>query len=1559
MAGIRVELELSDGSFTSKILHAGESIEQFNRNVLKSHPAIEKWAQATAAAGNSVRKLADGNVAAFTSIKRTHDVSKSFLSTMRDLTIVLGLASYAFSKVASMQSGLVGYIVKTNAEFQRMTMLMKSMSTAVDPMKDAVDQVRQLRDMAKEAPFSLQAIADSAVKIKATGIDPLNGSLRSLMDSVAAFGGSEDSLNRATLAISQMSGKGVIQMEELRQQLGEAIPRATELMARSMGITYGELVQKISTGTVDAKKSLALLFGEFERTFGGSSQRMMGTFFGQMSLLKTQMQNLAITFGNAGFMDAVMKNVRDLNDYLSSNAASVLARDFGKAAGDIINRGRELVDWVIKWKSEIISTAVTMAVAWGSGAVISGIMNIGSALKTTWVEMRRLAAERALAASLTVAGNAASGATGVFVGLRAALAGGATGFMMIGTAVATFAPYLPLLGLAIGGVASYFGLFSSKGEDAIKTLRDFTAASEEELASAKGFAYEKAAQLEKEAKDFEAYEGKKQSFISRRKRQNLYNIGGPDRKAKLDAEFEQEWVENTTKKYEEASRLRGDVEVASFEFKKRQQEKSVRERERMLDDEFSKVQRIYDEESRLSAQKHEENRKLLSEANKTTEKEDLDYKSKRINAVEQFYTDQQKIVQKFIDDNAKDLNSSDQTIAENAKIIQGALSQRWNDLQRQKEAAAAMKIETPTVSKPENVTNLLQKAEQHLERVRSEGAEYRAEMSGAQGEVAKLVYQLKEAQRYGDPTNGKVGEVIEQLITAQKEVSELQDLLKGKDDLEKDSKSVLQKEQEKLFEAEYGHLSDIDKIRMRINQGFYYGQGPKASPFEEKLIGIKERLAESKQGVDNVAKSLNENLFGSQMKNNATGFIGLIDQMNSSWALFRTNVEGTGSSIGNLGGQFMTGMQSNLGAITDGVKSSMKEVTEMFISQGADPKVAAAIVGNFVKESGLNPKSVGDNGTSFGFGQWHNERWDSLKQFAGKMGMTDGNPLAQVRFTMHELTTQYSGVLAAMKNAATPEEAARIFMNGYEKPAKWAAEQSGPGRMQAARDAYAISAGAGVDSNIAKWKASELVNPTNISPIADQDLDKADAIRNKRLLIEANNELAKTMRELGQDTAKAGDIMENWGQKEAEIRKRIKAGDFGSDTDDTSKRYEKLIEGARKADAVQSELDEKKKARAKAISSEEDARQKKEELSRRKIEALARISDPTEQKSSSSLRSYMSELDAYVNAVEIAYGRDSSAYRAAIEEKKNAERNFRATETIEKSATLAEKNRELRRSLLSENTSRSEAVNEEVSQLKRMLAEFKGTAEERVMVEQAVTERIKLLRQEQASAGPIGQQMKQWNDLGKNIEQSMTGWLDGGVDALAEFFTTGKANWKQLAASITKDIVKIMLRYTMSNMFGGGGGKGGAGKAAMSSKGGGAGKMPFAMAHSGGIAGGSLGNSFANPAAFIGAPRYHSGDIIRGLGIGPGEVPIIAKEGEGVFTKEQMRAMGMKKGGAGGQSVSVTSNVTVNANGGSPEQNDDLAKKVSKQVENQMRAVIVDELMKQARPGNFLNSGRR
>ena len=57
---------------------------------------------------------------------------------------------------------------------------------------------------------------------------------------------------------------------------------------------------------------------------------------------------------------------------------------------------------------------------------------------------------------------------------------------------------------------------------------------------------------------------------------------------------------------------------------------------------------------------------------------------------------------------------------------------------------------------------------------------------------------------------------------------------------------------------------------------------------------------------------------------------------------------------------------------------------------------------------------------------------------------------------------------------------------------------------------------------------------------------------------------------------------------------------------------------------------------------------------------------------------------------------------------------------------------------------------------------------------------------------------------------------------------------------------------------------------------------------------------------------------------------------------------------ASAPAVTINAPVTVNANGGTPEQNSDLAGQVAAQTEKMFRALIQQELTRQMRPGGML-----
>lgn len=93
----------------------------------------------------------------------------------------------------------------------------------------------------------------------------------SISEAAAVLGLSNETTGRAFTALSQMASKGTISMEELRGQLGEALPGALNLFAKGMGVSTGELIELISQGKVGAE-ALSLFADAVHEAYGAAAE---------------------------------------------------------------------------------------------------------------------------------------------------------------------------------------------------------------------------------------------------------------------------------------------------------------------------------------------------------------------------------------------------------------------------------------------------------------------------------------------------------------------------------------------------------------------------------------------------------------------------------------------------------------------------------------------------------------------------------------------------------------------------------------------------------------------------------------------------------------------------------------------------------------------------------------------------------------------------------------------------------------------------------------------------------------------------------------------------------------------------------------------------------------------------------------------------------------------------------------------------------------------------------------------------------------------------------------
>jgi tape measure domain-containing protein len=172
-----------------------------------------------------------------------------------------------------------------------------------------------VRGLSDRLGLSLVDTAGSYAKLAASSMGTqLEGKkTREIFESVSTaasrLGLSTEESNGALLAISQMMSKGTVQAEELRGQLGERLPGAFQIAARSMGVSTAELGKMLETGQVMADEFLPKFSAELQKSFGTGKQET-ATFSQEWTRLKNSFENALVLLGKAGVMDALASGVR-------------------------------------------------------------------------------------------------------------------------------------------------------------------------------------------------------------------------------------------------------------------------------------------------------------------------------------------------------------------------------------------------------------------------------------------------------------------------------------------------------------------------------------------------------------------------------------------------------------------------------------------------------------------------------------------------------------------------------------------------------------------------------------------------------------------------------------------------------------------------------------------------------------------------------------------------------------------------------------------------------------------------------------------------------------------------------------------------------------------------------------------------------------------------------------------------------------------------------------------------------------------------------------------------
>lgn len=233
---------------------------------------------------------------------------------------------------------------------------MSSFKSIVDvSMKDvggSAASLDVLRETANRLGLPLRELVDTypkfatAIRLSGQSGAEANQIFKDLSVGLAGVGADAIKTQRVFKAVEQMFNKGTVTAEELKQQLGDAIPGAVQLFARSMGIGTAELTKMMEAGQV-ASSNVGKFAALLAQEMGPAAEAMAKTWIGASNRMANAWAELQMSVSGS-FFDAITPSVGNLakavQDFVSSGAAASLGATLGSIASVAIDLGAAITN---------------------------------------------------------------------------------------------------------------------------------------------------------------------------------------------------------------------------------------------------------------------------------------------------------------------------------------------------------------------------------------------------------------------------------------------------------------------------------------------------------------------------------------------------------------------------------------------------------------------------------------------------------------------------------------------------------------------------------------------------------------------------------------------------------------------------------------------------------------------------------------------------------------------------------------------------------------------------------------------------------------------------------------------------------------------------------------------------------------------------------------------------------------------------------------------------------------------------------------------------------------
>jgi tape measure domain-containing protein len=318
----------------AQINRAQSSINSSFRNIAAN--AIASNAQVGSSAKNAANQVTSNYASIYSSTTRV-------ISGLTSLQSIVRLV--VFSRIIRELKDFGTQSVETSVELQA---LHNSFVAIIGDANEADSTLDRLRNTADTFGKKFLDVTENYLRFRiaseSAGLSTKanDAIFNSLIITSTALNQSTSQLNRTFTAFEQILSKGVLSAEEVRRQLGNALPGAFSIVARAVGVSNAELEKLLRSGSLLSAEVAPKIAQELLKTFGPAAIANVGSARAEFGRFSNDVLDLKKAIGD-GLLPVVVEVTRELSSLVENTNLSEVTEDIG----DIAQKTKIVVDLLI------------------------------------------------------------------------------------------------------------------------------------------------------------------------------------------------------------------------------------------------------------------------------------------------------------------------------------------------------------------------------------------------------------------------------------------------------------------------------------------------------------------------------------------------------------------------------------------------------------------------------------------------------------------------------------------------------------------------------------------------------------------------------------------------------------------------------------------------------------------------------------------------------------------------------------------------------------------------------------------------------------------------------------------------------------------------------------------------------------------------------------------------------------------------------------------------------------------------------------------------------------